>query len=90
MVTEPQKRPVIVGEEGMVNNGGLGTIGIQLLQSCYQTGEMAVRILKDGAKPADMPIEYLQDTSVTINTDVAEQLGITIPADLAEANTFKK
>ncbi|NLV47963.1 MAG: ABC transporter substrate-binding protein [Clostridiaceae bacterium] len=90
MVTEPRNVPVIVGEEGMVNNGGLGTIGINYYNLGYQTGEMAVRILKDGAKPADMPIEYLQDTSVTINTDVAEQLGITIPADLAEANTFKK
>lgn len=88
MVTEAAGMPVIVGEENMVNGGGLGTIGINYYNLGYQTGEMAVRILKDGADPADMPIEYQEDVSVCINTDMAESLGITIPSDLAEVNTF--
>ena len=50
MVTESAKMPVIVGEEGMVNGGGLATIGINYYNLGYQTGQMAVRILKDGAK----------------------------------------
>lgn len=89
LVTEPKGIPVIVGEEGMVNNGGLATIGLSYYKLGYQTGEMAVRILKDDADIATMPIEYLKDTSVSINTAVAEQLGIAIPEDLAAANTFE-
>ena len=88
MVTEPAQMPVIVGEEGMVDNGGLATIGINYYNLGYQTGEMAVRVLKDGADPADMPIEYLEDVSVTINTEIADSIGVEIPEDLAEANTF--
>ncbi|NCC47639.1 MAG: ABC transporter substrate-binding protein [Clostridia bacterium] len=89
LVTEPKGIPVIVGEEGMVNNGGLATIGLSYYKLGYQTGEMAVRILKDDADIATMPIEYLKDTSVSINTAVADQLGIAIPEDLAAANTFE-
>ena len=89
MVTEAAGMPVIVGEEGMVSGGGLATVGINYYNLGYQTGEMAVRILEDDADPAEMPIEYLNDVSVSINTETAEMLGITIPDDLAEANTFE-
>ena len=90
LVTGPAKMPVIVGEEGMVNSGGLATIGIDYYKLGYQTGEMAVRILKDGAKTADMPIEYLKDVTVTINTDIAAEIGVAIPDDLAQVNTYIK
>jgi len=90
MLTEPARIPVIVGEEGMVSGGGLATIGINYYKLGYQTGEMAVRILKDGANPADMPIEYQKDLTVCINTDMASSLGITIPDDLLEKNTYGK
>ena len=89
LVTEPAKLPVIVGEEGMVSNGGLATVGINYYNLGYQTGEMAVKILKGEAKPADMPIEYQNDVSVSINEAQAELFGITIPADLKESNTYK-
>ena len=90
MVTEPAGIPVIVGESGMVDNGGLATVGIDYYKLGYQTGEMAVRILKDDAKTADMPIEYLNDVDFSINTEIADSLGIAIPAELAEKNTFGK
>lgn len=88
MITEPAGIPVIVGESGMVDNGGLATVGIDYYRLGYQTGEMAVRIIKDGAKPANMPIEYLNEFDFSINTEIAESLGIEIPAELAEKNIF--
>ena len=90
MITEPAGIPVIVGESGMVDNGGLATVGLDYYRLGYQTGEMAVRILKDDAKTADMPIEYLREMDLSINTDIAESLNISIPADLAEQNTYGK
>ena len=89
LVTEPAKLPVIVGEEGMVQNGGLATVGLNYYNLGYQTGQMAVKVLKGEAKPADMPIEYLENVSVSINEEQAGLFGITIPADLLESNTYQ-
>lgn len=83
MVTNPAKLPVIVGEQGPVENGGLATYGLSYYNLGKQTAAMAVRILAEGAKPAEMPIEYLENTELIINTDSAAACGITIPEDLS-------
>lgn len=77
-----QKIPLVCSEENQVIGGGTFTIGIDYYQLGYQAGEMAVRILKDGAAPADMPIEYLQEMSVCINTEAAGKIGIVFPEDI--------
>lgn len=84
MVFTPAKIPIVVGESGMVKNGGIATYGINYYKLGQQTAEMAVKILKGEAKPADMPIEYQKDMDVAVNQDVAKQLGITIPQDLLD------
>lgn len=75
--------PCIVGEEGMVSNGGLATYGLDYYNLGKQTAAMAVSILKGEKKPADMPIEYLTDCTLTVNEERAKALNIEIPADLA-------
>lgn len=70
--------PVIVGEGGMCQGGGLATVGIDYYKLGYQTGEMAIEVL-NGADVSTMPVEYAADASVAINTTTAEALGITIP-----------
>ncbi len=79
--------PVICGESGMVEAGGLATYGIDYYQLGLLTGKQAVKILEGTATTADMPIEYLSEDQceLTINKDVAAQLGIEIPADLQES-----
>ena len=74
--------PTIVGEEGMVNEGGLATYGINYYELGKQTAKMAVEILEGRSKPADMPIQYLDKCNLAINEEIAKKLGITIPADL--------
>ena len=74
--------PCIVGEEGMVTNGGLATYGLDYYNLGKQTAAMAVSIIKGEKKPADMPIEYLTDCTLTINDEIANTLGIEIPEDL--------
>ncbi|MFT4143922.1 MAG: ABC transporter substrate-binding protein [Mobilitalea sp.] len=76
--------PVICGESGMVDNGGLATYGIDYYKLGVLTGKQAVKIIKGEAKIGDMPIEYLPVDSLelSINEEVAEKLGITIPEDL--------
>jgi putative ABC transport system substrate-binding protein len=84
MVANPNNIPVICGEEGMVSNGGLATYGIDYYKLGYLTGKQAVKIIKGEASTATMPIEYLPEDeyALTINEEVAKQLGIDIPKEL--------
>lgn len=84
MVAQPAKLPIIVGESGMVDNGGLATYGINYYDLGLITAKQAVKILKDGAKPADMPIEYSTNCDLTINKEVAAKIGVTIPQELLD------
>lgn len=81
-VATENKIPTIVGEEGMVKNGGLATYGVNYYELGKQTAKMAVEILEGRSKPADMPIQYLDKCNLAINEEIAKKLGITIPADL--------
>jgi putative ABC transport system substrate-binding protein len=81
-VLNPAKIPFICGEDGMVKSGGLATYGVNYYELGKQTAKMAVEILKDGKKPADMPIQYLQNCDVSLNMDTAKAIGIEFPADL--------
>lgn len=73
--------PVICGEAGMVENGGLATYGIDYYELGKLTAEQAVQVLNGEADIAQMPIQYLpqEKLSVTVNEEAAQQLGITIP-----------
>lgn len=76
--------PVICGEAGMVEAGGLATYGIDYYKLGVLTGKQAVKIIKGEAEISEMPIEYLptEELTLTVNEEVAAQLGITIPEDL--------
>jgi putative ABC transport system substrate-binding protein len=83
-VMNEAKIPFIVAEEGMFENGALATFGINYYNLGKLTGKQAVRVLKEGANPAEMPIEYLKEGNIFINEALAEELGITIPQDLLD------
>lgn len=85
-VANANNLPCIVGEEGMVENGGLATYGIDYYELGKMAGEQAVAILKGEKTAAETPIAYLpaEQCTLTINKEAADQLGITIPDDLLE------
>lgn len=80
MVANENNLPVICGEEGMVNNGGLCTYGIDYYELGYLAGQQAVAILKGEATPAETPIGYLpaEKCALTVNEEVAKTLGIDV------------
>ena len=84
MIANENKIPCIVGEEGMIDAGGLATYGINYKELGKMTANQAVRILKDGEDISKMPIEFMSDKQCTlkINEEVAAELGITIPEEL--------
>ena len=83
-VANNAKLPIIVAEPSMVENGGLGTYGLNYYSLGKQTAAMAVKVLTGEAKPADMPIEYLEQTDLVLNQDTIDALGITVPQELLD------
>lgn len=80
MVATENKIPCIVGESGMVDNGGLATYGIDYYNLGKMTAKMAAKILKGEASPEDMPIEYLDASKceLQVNEEIAKELGIDV------------
>lgn len=86
-VAQSAKIPVIAGEGDSVRKGAAVTYGIDYQELGKQTGQMAVRILKEGANPATTPVESLKNMTYYVNKAAAERQGVTIPEDiLAKAN----
>ncbi|GBF11269.1 MAG: ABC transporter substrate-binding protein [Tepidibacillus sp.] len=84
MVAEAGKLPVVVGEGDSVKRGGLITYGLDYYKLGYQTGEMAVKILKGEAKPENMAIETQKEMKLVINKKAAERMGVQLPEDLLQ------
>ena len=78
MVANEHKIPTICGEVGMVNNGGLASYSIDYTELGKRAGEMAVRILTEGADPATMPIEHLaaEECELVTNKETATAIGV--------------
>lgn len=77
-IAKENKLPIIPGEKGMCEAGGLCTLSIDYTELGHMAGEMAVKILRGENKPEDMAIEQ-EDASkleVVKNDDMARALGI--------------
>ena len=83
-VVSESKTPVICGEAGMVESGGMATLGINYYDLGYQTGLMAIKILKGEAEPATMPIEKAQKFDYVISKEFVDAIGLEVPAELQE------
>ncbi len=77
-VATDKKIPVMVGELDSVKRGGFGAYGFSYYDIGYEAGQMAVQILKEGKKPADIPAAYPANLKFEVNKETADKLGITI------------
>lgn len=79
-IAKEAKIPIIAGEENACKAGGLCTLSIDYTTLGHMAGEMAVKILEDGTKPADMPIEHEAEDQLKVikNEDMAKALGINL------------
>ncbi len=77
-----KKVPVVAGEANMVRQGGNFTLAIDYYKLGEQTGRMAARVLRDGAKVSEMPVEQQENLSYYINKTACDAMGIAIPDDL--------
>ena len=77
-VCEDNKIPLFPSDDPSIEKGGIACLGFDYYDVGYQTGEMAVKILK-GTSAADIPVELGKKFSYTVNTKAAETYGVTIP-----------
>lgn len=79
-IANENKIPTIVGEEAMVDKGGLATYGINYYSLGKLAGEIAEDILVNGKKAGDIPVKYLDSNMCAkkINEDTAKLLGIEV------------
>ena len=81
--TDAKKIPVFPSADTMVADGGVLGLGVDQYQIGVETAKMVVEVLK-GAKPADTPIKLANKGVIYLNEEKAKELGITIPADIAQ------
>ena len=80
-VVIPAQTPVVAGEEGICKGCGVATLSISYYDLGYATGEMAAKILADGADISTMPVEFAPNVTKKYNAANCEALGITPPDD---------
>ena len=80
-VAQPAGVPIVAGEEGICAGCGVATLSINYYDLGVATGNMALRILKDGEDISTMAIEYAPQFTKKYNVDLADALGVTIPED---------
>lgn len=78
--------PVISADIDSVDRGALGTYGIDYKAHGKQAGEMAVKILKDGANPGEIAVGFADPANLqlVLNPAAAEAYGVEIPAELTD------
>lgn len=90
--TNKKNIPVFGSEIEQVRIGCVAAEGLDYIELGKTTGRMAAKVLKGEAKAAELKFEKISESSLYLNTEAAEQLGITVPAEVSEraVQTFDK
>lgn len=85
-VMNKAKKPMYVGADSMVQDGGFATIGIQYDDLGIETANMVASILKGEKKASEIPVKvFNEDLSTFINKSTAKAIGYDIPDEIANA-----
>lgn len=76
--------PVFGSEVEQVKIGSLASEGIEYYELGIQTGKMAAAVLKGEKSASEIPFEIIEESSLYLNTKVAENLGLTISENVTE------
>ncbi|MDO3411029.1 ABC transporter substrate-binding protein [Saccharibacillus sp. CPCC 101409] len=77
-IANDNKLPFFSSDRDTVEKGAFATVGFKYYDHGYQVGEMAVEILKDGKKPADLPVAMQEKLDLILNLKAAEAQGIEV------------
>ena len=80
-VAVPAGVPIVAGEEGICAGCGVATLSISYYDLGHAAGEMAVKILAEGADISTMPVQYAPQFTKEYDAARCEALGIEVPSD---------
>lgn len=80
------KIPFYVAADSMVKDGALATSGVDYEYLGQETAKMVVEVF-NGSDTASMPVETMDKTSVFINSETAEAMGLDIPESVMKKAT---
>lgn len=75
-IARPAGVPIIAGEAGICGGCGIATMSIDYYDLGYETGKMAVEILRDGADITQMAIRYAPEVTYQYNEEICKELGM--------------
>lgn len=85
---EQNQIALFAGDTATVERGAIGTLGLNYEKLGQQTGEMAVKILTEGADPATMAVESQTEFELFVSPAAAAAQGVELPqAVLDRADT---
>jgi putative ABC transport system substrate-binding protein len=77
-VANKNKLPLFSSDRDTVEAGAFATVGFKYYDHGYEVGQMAVEILKNGKKPADMKVAVPSKLDLIMNLKSAAAQGITV------------
>lgn len=84
-IAEETDTPLFVGDADLVERGALGSRGFQYIELGRRTAGLLARVL-DGESPGNIPVIQGEDTTLVINVEAAERMGVQLaPGFIARA-----
>lgn len=80
--------PLFVGETDSVEKGAFAAFGISYEAIGYETGKMAIEILKDGKKPSEIPAKYPSEIELVINKKAAKEMNVELKEEWNDIAKF--
>ena len=81
------KIPVVCGESGMNALCGIATYGVDYYSLGVKAGDMTADILLNGSDPAAMKVATDPNPALSVNPNIAEDIGFTIPESVSSRAT---
>jgi putative ABC transport system substrate-binding protein len=76
--------PLYAADVDSVPRGAIAALGFDYYEHGRQTGQMAVRILKDKADPAEMAVQMQKNLKLHLNLESARAIGVDIPQNMID------
>ena len=76
------KKIVFGGEAAHVKGGALITQGVSYYEIGKEAGKMAIEILKNGKKPAEIQFKTMPLNEIVVNGNTLKTVGISLPEDV--------
>jgi len=80
---DKKKIPLFCNQSTEVKRGAAIGLGWDFEEVGYQAGKM-ILMVKNGTKPANIPIQFMKGSKISINLNGAEQQGLFVPKDVLE------